>query len=75
MRRGWPASEPSPKKLASLNMPIVASLPGMEPALHYYPTMGVAKLDGEGEKWLTFEELDKHNWGRGAQFDKLTAQA
>src|ERR1700733_3834027 len=30
MRKGWPASEPSPKKLPSLNMPIVASLPFLE---------------------------------------------
>ena len=27
LRRGWTASEPSPKKLPSLHMPIVASLP------------------------------------------------
>jgi hypothetical protein len=27
MRSAWPASEPSPKKLLSLNMPMVASLP------------------------------------------------
>ena len=30
MRIGWPASEPSPKKFPSPNMPIVASLPVLE---------------------------------------------
>jgi hypothetical protein len=30
IRRAWPASEPSPKKFPSLNIPIVASLPVLD---------------------------------------------
>jgi hypothetical protein len=36
IRRGWPASEPSPKKLPSLNTPIISFLAGFGDNSEFY---------------------------------------
>ena len=69
MRRGWPASEPSPKKLPSLNMPSVASLPSLETTVSL--TLPVCRRRGQGyQEYLLSGATTDNAWLSKAMPDR-----